>query len=257
MLQLAHHFIFFLKMILSCYRIRAMIFKYSDYKVFLRDIFQGKVLGYNYSLRSFSRDLGVDHTVLSRVLNGKRKLPLNISEEVAEKIGLNSIEIEYFLLLVEYDHVCSLRAKKLLENEIKSIQAQRTLPQMNKETFEIVADFTTFSILELLDIPKVSASSSLISKVLGVDISQVRNSLQVLKKSGVVSQDERGEYFKSSSNLNFKVNTSNSSVEKFFKDSLERAIEELNVGIPEKRIYRTRIISIPKSFRREICSKII
>ncbi len=233
-----------------------MIFKYLNYLDFLKDYFQEKREQKKISLRKFASSSEIDHTTLSRVLKGERKLPIDTAEKIANIIKLQPIEYEYFMLLVEFEHVRTNRAKKSLEYEIKSLQAQRNLPQAKKETFEIIADLTSFSILEAMRMDQSLKTPRLMADFLGVELSQVKSAFQRLVDSKVIQKKEDEEYERLQEPCNLKVNGANSTVEKYLGQVLDRAKEELATGLPNKRIYRTRVISIPKTQRQEICAMI-
>jgi len=50
-----------------------------------------------YSLRAFARDLGIDSSSLSKVLQGRRQLSKKAGVEVALNIGLDETETAEFL----------------------------------------------------------------------------------------------------------------------------------------------------------------
>jgi len=52
-----------------------------------------------YSLRSFARQLSINHSSLSRILSGKRALSENMIQKLAEQLELAPNEIEYFIFL--------------------------------------------------------------------------------------------------------------------------------------------------------------
>ena len=58
----------------------------TDYKLVMRTELDGrKVKNPNYSLRAFARDLGVSHTLISLILNGKRAMSQKMMKKLFEK----------------------------------------------------------------------------------------------------------------------------------------------------------------------------
>ncbi len=88
-------------------------FGYLDYRVLLNDDFLARsIRKRDYSLRAYSRDIGLSPGFLSEVLSGKKELSLGSGREVFAKLGFTKSEIEYAEKLIQ-----SKSARDLHERE--------------------------------------------------------------------------------------------------------------------------------------------
>lgn len=120
-----------------------------------------------YSLRAFSRDLGVGNTSLSDYLANKRKLSKRNIENIIQSLGLSPATGE--ILFQE-----TTRGKKADPSE--DIRLLRVL----EDDFRLIADWHYFAILNLAKIKKNKACSTWISETLGISEKEAEMALQRL-----------------------------------------------------------------------------
>ncbi|MFY7928055.1 MAG: TIGR02147 family protein, partial [Oligoflexus sp.] len=75
-----------------------------------------------YSLRAYARDLGMSVSTLSGILKGLQNLSLQRAEDIALRLGINRLERDYFLLLVQAE---SMRQDEEKHLALQSAQALR------------------------------------------------------------------------------------------------------------------------------------
>ncbi len=91
-----------------------MQLRWKDYRSALLEIFEQRKLKNNrYSLRAFSRDLGISSSRLSEILHGKVGLSLERALEICEKMDLTADDKSLFCDLVESQHARSAIAKRM------------------------------------------------------------------------------------------------------------------------------------------------
>ncbi|WP_413558003.1 hypothetical protein [Bdellovibrio sp. HCB209] len=76
----------------------------------------------SYSLRGFARDLEMNPSRLSEIMNGKVGLSDVKGMELADRIGLTDKECEYFLDLIRAEHARSALAKKEAQERVREHQ---------------------------------------------------------------------------------------------------------------------------------------
>ena len=81
-----------------------MIFEYSNYRSFLKDILSGKQnKSPGFSMRAFALKIGLSQSTLSQVLSGKKNLSWESALRIAEKLKFSPIDTEYLALLVRLE----------------------------------------------------------------------------------------------------------------------------------------------------------
>ncbi len=74
----------------------------QDYRAFLGIVFlEKKKRNKRYSLRAFAKSLGMSHSYLSSIMNGKKELTLDRAKEIVARLNLDPSEAQFFLELVQ------------------------------------------------------------------------------------------------------------------------------------------------------------
>ncbi len=73
---------------------------------------------------SFAKALGVSSTLVSFILSGKKPLSLEHASDLADFIGLNENESDFFFLLVERERAGHVRLKAKFDRKIEIARAQ-------------------------------------------------------------------------------------------------------------------------------------
>lgn len=105
------------------------VFEFKDYKVFLNHWLKEHPKGGRGQLKKMADYLRVSTTLLSQVLKGDKQFSLETAADIAEYIGLNEKETEYFLLLVEHQRAGGFKLKKILEKKLEREQQAGALLQ--------------------------------------------------------------------------------------------------------------------------------
>lgn len=142
-------------------------FKTPTYRDFLFEEFKKrKRKNSSYSLRAFSRDLEMNASRLSEIMNGKVGLSDVKGAEMAEKFGLVDKDREYFLDLIRAEHARSAIAKKEARERVRMyLMDERTLTDSE---FNTVSDWGHLAVLELLNIPDIETSIASFAERLGL-----------------------------------------------------------------------------------------
>jgi len=135
-----------------------------------------------YSLRAFSRDLGVSAAALSQVLNGKRRFSLTNAINAAQALGLNTSETDAFLA-----GFADRKTRK------RPAYSRRNL---REDQFRLVADWYYFAILNLTKVRGCRASADWVAKRLGLDEATAANAIDRLMRMNLV-RAENGRLIRS------------------------------------------------------------
>lgn len=112
-----------------------------------------------YSLRAFSRDIGVHHSTLGQILKGKRPLPFKVVDQVVNKLKLGPKERALF-------RESLLRRKLSIDSiEIDSLDERFML---DESYYKVLAEWEHYAALELYELVDFEANINEISKKLKI-----------------------------------------------------------------------------------------
>lgn len=107
------------------------IYDFKDYRVFLKNWIgehSARTRGLQGKLAQAAQ---ISSTLMSRILSGEKQLSLEQAAEIAEYIGLNESETEYFLILVEIGKAGSFKLKSKLISQADKL-AQKVSVRISK-----------------------------------------------------------------------------------------------------------------------------
>jgi uncharacterized protein (TIGR02147 family) len=128
-----------------------------------------------YSLRAFSRDLGIGVTSLSDFFADKRQLSKSSMKRVAEALKLSDQQRDFFL---------SDRTKPFTKKE-----AEQML--LEEDQFRLIADWYYFAVLNLARIKENKSDPAWIAKRLGISIDEAREALLRLQRMNFLKIEGR------------------------------------------------------------------
>ncbi len=133
-----------------------------------------------YSLRGFARLLGVDHSTLSQLLRGKRRLTAGTVQAFCQRLGISSDEAERFVLFEER-----------IGHESPDMPSDARVRQ---EVFDTVVEWQHFAILELTRLKCFRPDSRWISRVLDISVDEVNQALALLLHLNLLRMETRATW---------------------------------------------------------------
>jgi uncharacterized protein (TIGR02147 family) len=124
----------------------------------------------SYSLRSFSRDLEIDASNLSKLLSYQKDLGLKLKRKLAAKVGLTAGELE----ALENDAVVNTKDSDYASHKL--------------ELFEVVSGWQHYAVLELFKLKKFEPSAKSIADRLNIPLSDAKQTLERLQKVGLIKK---------------------------------------------------------------------
>ena len=128
-----------------------------------------------YSLRSFALHLGIDHSTLSQLLRGKRRLTEAAIRNLGSALKLGPDEVESYLAYQRRWPVAD-----------PSVQEATRL---TRDAAEMIADWYHYAILELTRLESFRADSSWVARVLGISTDEVNIALVRLCHLGLLTME--------------------------------------------------------------------
>lgn len=127
----------------------------------------------HYSLRAFARDLRCDHSSLSQLLRGRRKLTPAIVLKLAPRLRLDAPTAE---------RLAGLAAR----NSFAEPAALKLARALTCDAWCALAEWPHLAILELTRLPEFRTDSRFIARVLGTTVDEVNIALQRLLRLGLL-----------------------------------------------------------------------
>jgi uncharacterized protein (TIGR02147 family) len=224
------------------------VYKYSDYKSFLFDEFERRRKLYKtYSLRSFSKDLGLRPTALSDILNERYGLSGTMAHRLAARIGLNSSSSLYFVSLVEVVHGRSVALRRQAEKRIKSIHEKSgPFRVLDEHEYFLMLKWYYPAILHLIGLEAGRISNEEIAGRLSLKLSEVDLAIEKLKEKGYLLERE-GCLYKKEKNLSAESNISNECIKNFHSQVLDIVKNRIRTA----PVFEKKSISTIMSFKSD------
>ena len=173
------------------------IFQYSDYRKYLRDWLANQPKRGRGLLRKWSELLGVNQSILSQVLGGKRELNLDQGYQLQTELGLGEMDAEYFLTMITHERAATHSLKEHLKNKLKK-QREESLKLSKRLNHErrlsdtesaIFYSSWVFTAVWLATSLKSAQSVDSICRRFGLDNDRVVEVLNFLVEAGLVEED--------------------------------------------------------------------
>jgi len=103
------------------------IFKYFNYRDFLKALIQTRSIENKGVITAISKSMNVHSSLMSMVLSGKRDLSIEQAYDLCQYLELTDSEIEYFILLVQWERAGTKKLKSYYKIKIEALRKQSTL----------------------------------------------------------------------------------------------------------------------------------
>lgn len=175
------------------------IFSYHDYKKYVNEWISLQPSNGHGQFRQMALELGVNSVVMSQVFRGDRDLSLEQTLALSKYMGLNSIERDYFLLLVQKERAGNFELKEVFEKQLDEMRTASEQLKMRikhqKFSDDDKAIFYSrwfYSAIRLgVSIPELNNTSA-IAKHLGLDRHLVNQVIEFLLKNNLVIKNKQG-----------------------------------------------------------------
>lgn len=195
-----------------------------------------------YSLRAFARDLELSPQRLSHILSGRHGLSPAAATKVAQHLGLNQEEINFFCMLVQEKHARSGVVKKNAQEKLQELTSQ--YKNLNLEHFKIISDWYHFAILELTLVDGFKSNPKWIAKALKITEIEVKMAIERLLKLELLTEGKNGALKLTGQFFADPRGTPSSALRQFHKQLMEKAILALEFQKLEERDFSSTILAI-------------
>jgi uncharacterized protein (TIGR02147 family) len=214
----------------------------------------------NYSLRAYSRFLGLAPAVVSSIFKGKRKPPKKVFKKLAEKLCLNPVENRLF----ERSLAGNDSLLKSLAEEQKPSDTEYTF--INEQNhFTILAEWEHYAFLSLMDTADFKCDLQWIAKRMSISEMRVTNVLERLIKASLLERTKNGHLKKTFKKLATPMDSVSRALRESHKEGFDLAKEKLESISPDSRYFGSSTVAVDlnkieeaksliREFRRKLSS---
>lgn len=188
-----------------------------------------------YSLRAFAKDLEIDSSNLSAILQNKRSLPNKRSSHIAKKLKLTPKESALF--------VASTLRKQMAIDAIQVIHDTKNY-LLDEKYYKIISEWEYYAFLQLLNVKGFKADFSWISARLNISDSRARFIVRDLLDLEFIKSDAKKGYIRTTPSLETSENIGSQALQEAHRESLEIAKEKLESIPVELRDFSSITIAI-------------
>jgi uncharacterized protein (TIGR02147 family) len=162
----------------------------KNYRVYLKQIIETKKkTNPQFSIRAMSLHLGLSHSALGLIINGKKNLSPEMAMKIARKLKLSKQERDYFCAMVQLETTKDAELKADLRIKIRDL---RPYPPITKS--EAAFQWYDFAILAATEVADTAFTAEHFSKRLGVPLADIQAGIDRLKARKYLGQGPDGQW---------------------------------------------------------------
>lgn len=138
-----------------------------------------------YSLRAFSRDLNINSSRLSEVLNGKCGLSRSKAQVLCQRLNFSQQKTERFCDLVDSIHARSLSKRTAAQQRLSQGANSLNTP-LAQDTFALISRWYHYALLELTTVKGFQDEAKWIAKALSISETEAQSARERLLRMGLL-----------------------------------------------------------------------
>lgn len=218
--------------------IKKMIFKYEDYRSFLKDYFkEQKKVRAIFSYRYFAKKSGFNSpTFCTYVLDGRRNLSESSIDMFIKGLELSGKPADYFRYLVLYNQAKTTDQKEMYFYKMVKIKKEMAFYGLSKDQYLYMDKWYYPVVRELAVIKKWKDNYKLLASCVepAITAAQAKEAVEFLLKVNLLGKNENGSYKLVHDNINYD------DVPFFIKRKTRKEIMELAVDAVAKESVERR-----------------
>jgi uncharacterized protein (TIGR02147 family) len=218
-----------------------MVFEFSTYRDLLKGLLAERIRqNPRYSLRGFARHLGVQPSLLSEVMGGRRRLTAETAAKIADRLEFEDDEREYFELLVQLDRAKTVELREATLKRIAKIRPDASqVHDLGVDLFRTIADWYHLPLLRLLTIKSFDWTNRAAAKALGIPEVEVDAALRRMERLELLRILPSGKPERLSPDILVESKVPNDSLKKYNLQMLEKAAQAVTRFSPRERFTGT------------------
>ncbi len=231
---------------------RPEIYKYSEYRVFLKDWLDFKKKSQSkFSIRGLSRQAGLASGYLPMITGGQRDLSQAALSKLMPFLGLIPAEQSFFenllVLGISDSHDARLNAIERMQ-DFKKYQEHN---QKDNEVYTYLSHWFYVAIREMADLPEFKLDAEWIQSKLNyaVPLKEIKEAVEFLKSHAYLVVSENGKVTPPEKSLNCSGPIYRMALAKFHREIFDLAIESIDkVNSADRNIQGHTMAVSPESF---------
>jgi uncharacterized protein (TIGR02147 family) len=148
----------------------------------------------SYSLRAFSRDLGISTSRLSEIISSNDGISMRSAQQIAERLKLRAPRKQYWLDLAAEVSSRSPVVRKTAAQRLSDFRKTDSLKRLEEDRFRLIADWYHSAIVELSALSDFQSDSQWMAERLGISKPKAEKALQRLLEAGLMEKDANGRW---------------------------------------------------------------
>lgn len=228
------------------------VFDYTNYRQFLTDYIDYLRSVGEFSNRKFAQKVGFkSHSHLRLIMNGQRNMSMPTVQKLVKAIGLTKLESKFFQALVSFNQAEDFAIKDELYRELLDFQKFRDVRRTAEAEYKYFSNWYIVAILEAIGTMWSHASPKQMAEDLGVPVSEVEKSLELLEKLGL-AKNENGKWQRVDVSLETPSETGNLNIRNYHQEMGLKAIESLDEVAKEERFHTSLTIGLSEQRYQEL-----
>jgi uncharacterized protein (TIGR02147 family) len=214
-----------------------------------------------YSQRAFARDIGLSPSRISEVLNGGQRISRQKASVIADALGLDKSNREYFCNLVDLENPKNSVVRRAARQQLGLVKRSNLKHWINTDVFASISEWYHAAILELVTLRNAKHNPEWISKALGITERAATDALNRLQRLNLLRQKNK-KFVPIQSNFGTTEDIPSSAIRSAHKQFLGKALESVESQTIDERRLDTLVLTIdrkqlPKAFLRmkDFCTR--
>ncbi len=178
----------------------------------------------SYSMRAYAKSLGIDQSLLSKIMRGERELTVKMAMRLSHSLGLSTEETSQ-----------KLKQDRVITNEFKKIQ---------EDVFVMMSDWYHFALLELIKLDDFQNDLNWMARTLGVKAFEIKLALERLERLGFIEINPEQIELIRTDNEWFNYQNTNHARKMMQKQLLHKAIEAIDEVDFQQRVNSSLTFSL-------------
>lgn len=223
---------------------------YSDYRKFLRDIYEArKAANRNYSYRFLSQRAGINSSgFYKHIIEGRRNLTQETIRKTCTALGLKDADSEYFESLVLFNQARTMREKNLHFEKLIEQQKRRSFRRIAEDRYDYFSEWYHCVVRELAVLDDLGDQPAALAARIRPSITarQAAQSLHLLERLGFLRR-ENNRWVQAEPLVSTGFDIKSHLVKKFQVEMLKKTIEAYDGGQAEPRLMSCNVVAISSS----------
>ncbi|HWU44172.1 MAG TPA: TIGR02147 family protein [Bdellovibrio sp.] len=235
---------------------RPEIFRYFDYRLFLKDYFTHlSAKDKKYSMRWIAQRAGLKSPqLLTMILKGERKLSVENAQLLSLGLNLSEKEEEYLLVLLELESAQYKEKQLEILDRIRYQFQNGLFKDLTDNGFEYIRQWFYPAIREMCAIKDLQITPNLLAHSLNISLDEASESLQLLVQWGFLKL-EGNKYLRSEPSIKASDYISPLVMAQYHLQMLERAFQAAQLK-RDLRHFDSLTIALPSRDMEKIREKI-